>query len=419
MSLLIKNARIIDPVNAFDDVRDLWVDHQTICDAQQKASQIIDAKGLWLMPGLIDLCARVGLSKSERIQGESKAAIASGISCIVTPPDDGDPLEHPAQVRDALQRIKISGNGLNVLPTGALTKGLHGEALADMHSLLEAGCIGLSNARQPIADSQVMHCAMEYINSLPGRLFLSSQDPWLAANGCAHAGRVSSRLGLKGIPTAAETVALARDLALIEHTGTQAHFGRLSSASSAALIKRAQANGLSVSADVAMHQLFLSDMDLVGFDPRFRTDPPLRTQTDRDSLRDALSSGVIQAICSDHKPLGLDAKVAPFPASQAGVSGLETLLPLGIRLVQESVLTPLKLAERMYSGPAEILGLPTNGLESGRPASFILIDPDYLWTVKASEFISRGKFSPFEGWQLSGQLRLMMSEGEILFQNPE
>jgi dihydroorotase len=288
--------------------------------------------------------------------------------------------------------------------------------LTDMEALDEAGCVGFTNALAAITDTQVLRRAMEYAAGFDLTVFLQSADPWLGANGCMHEGEISTRLGLPGIPEAAETAAVARDLALIEHTGVRAHFCGLSSARAVAMVAEARRRGLSVTADVTAHHLHLCDDDLTSFNTNCHVLPPLRAKKDRDALRRAIKSGVITAVCSDHQPHEPDAKLAPFPESEPGISGLETLLPLTLRFATEDDLKLRDALALLTSAPADILGIDAGHLGVGATADVCIFDPKAKWTVDGANWHSRGLNTPFLGQELTGRVRYTMVGGKVVFE---
>ena len=379
--------------------------------------ETINASKLLILPGLVDLCARLGepgFPQKGSIASETLAAAAGGFTTLCCPPDGRPILDNTAAIKHLQARIQQSAY-VRTHSLGALTVALEGQALSDMAALKDIGCLGVSNAREPIVDSLVLRCAMQYAASLDLTVFLSPQDPTLAANGCVHEGRVASRLGLPGIPVAAECTALARDLILIEDTDVRAHFCRLSSRRAVEMIEQAQAIGLPVTADVAIHQLFLTEMDISEFDSQCHTSPPLRSQEDRDYLRSAVKQGVVMAICSDHSPHERDAKLAPFAATEPGISGLDTTLSLALRLVDEGVLSMTELGQRLARGPATILGLSGGKIQAGEPADLVLLDADAVWRVSAESLLSQGKNTPFVGWELRGRVQRTLVGGKTVF----
>jgi dihydroorotase len=424
MSLAIKGGRLVDPANGVDAKRDLYIDNKGfvagVGEAPKgfKAARTIDASNKIVCPGLIDLRARTrepGLEYKATIESETSAAVAAGITTLCCPPDTHPVIDTPAMAQMIQSRAWRFGRAF-IHPLGALTQNLEGQRLTDMESLDEAGCVGFTNGLTPITDTQVMRRAMEYAASFDLTVFLHALDPWLAAHGCVHEGEVATRLGLPGIPEAAETAALARDLALIEQTGVRAHFCGLTSARAVAMITEARKRGLAVTADVAAHSLHLTEHDIGEFDTRCRVIPPLRGRRDREALRKAVKSGVIGAICSDHQPHEPDAKLAPFCEAEPGISGLETLLPLAFALVADETLEMREAIAALTSGPAAILGIESGHLGVGATADVCLFDPKARWTLTESDFVSRGRNSPFLGRELTGRVTHTLVGGKLVFE---
>ena len=409
-SVLIKNARLLDPSAGTDSIgclglRDGLIDFLGRRAPKADYEETIDGKGLWLMPGVIDLCARLrepGATQKGTMRSEANAALAAGVTALCIPPDTKPVIDNAAVV-NRVNRIAKSAAGAYVYMLGALTKGLDGEALAEISALKAAGCLGVSNALNPVANALVARRALEYAASLGMTVHVVPLDTALANNGCAHEGEVATRLGLPAIPVAAEAVAMRQWISLVEDTGARVHFGRLSSARGVSLLASARERGLPVTADVAAHQLFLTEADIEGFNAMAHVIPPLRTSADRDALRAAVQSGLIDAICSDHQPHESDAKTNPFALTEAGVSSVETLLPLSLQLVHEGLLTPLQAAQRLALGPARVLGLAHGALTVGAKADLTLLDPELSWTFTASGMLSLGRNSPFIGRVFRGR----------------
>ncbi len=421
--LHIRNGRVIDPANQVDAVQDLWIADGRIVAAGAAPSEFrtertIDAAGLVVCPGLIDLCAHLrepGQEHKATIASETAAAAAAGITTLVCPPDTDPVIDTPAVANLIQQRARAAGKA-RVLTLGALTHGLEGSQLSEMGALKAAGCVGISNALRPVANTMVMRRAMEYAATHDMTVFLHADDPWLSNHGCVHEGQVASRLGLAGIPEAAETVAVARDLALVQQTGVRAHFCRLSTAQAVRMVARAQYDGLPVSADVSAHQLHLTEIDVSDFNSQCHVLPPLRTQRDRDGLRAGLAKGTLQAICSDHQPHEADAKFAPFAATAPGISALETLLPLSLRLAADGVMSLPKIIARLTQQPARLLGLESGALGVGAAADVCLFNPDEDWELIPEHMLSRGRNTPFGGWQFKGRAVMTIFNGEIVFE---
>jgi dihydroorotase len=409
-SVLIKNARLLDPAAGVDSVgclgfRDGRIDYRGVRTPKGQYQETIEAKGLWLMPGVIDLCARMrepGHTQKATMRSEARAALAAGITAVCLPPDTRPVIDNTAVV-NRVNRIAKAAAGTYVYMLGALTKNLEGQALSEMSALKQAGCVGVSNGLAPVANALIARRALEYASSLGITVHVVPLDASLANGGCAHEGAMATKLGLTPIPVAAEAVAMRQWISLVEDTGARVHFGRLSSARGVALLESAQARGLPVTADVAAHQLFLSDADLDGFNAMAHVIPPLREAADRQALREAVRSGAIGSICSDHQPHEADAKINPFPLTEPGVSGLETLLPLSLRLVREGLLSPLQAAARLSLGPAAVLGIARGSLATGAAADLVLIDPAQDWTLEPAALLSRGRNTPFAGAGFSGR----------------
>jgi dihydroorotase len=424
-SLSIINGRVIDPASGVDQQWDVHISDGCILSLGTRPPdhhphRVIDARGQIVCPGLVDLRARMcepGLEHKATIASESHAAASGGITTLCTPPDTMPPVDTPAVAE--MIRHRASEIGLvRVHPLGALTAGLGGEHLSEMAALKNAGCTGTGNACRPMANTLVQRRAMEYAATFGLTVHLNPEDPFLGELGCAHEGTVSTRLGLPGIPEAAETVAVARDLALAAQTGARVHFCGLSTGTAVRMIARAREDGLKVSADVCAHQLHLTEMDLDGFDSRCHVRPPLRTLADRDALRRGVADGTIVAVCSDHQPHDAEAKTAPFPATAAGISALETLLPLTLRLVGEGVLDMVQAIDRLTAAPAAILQLDSGTLQPGRPADICVFDPSRHWRLTPDIMVSRGRNTPFTDWEFTGLVTHTLLDGKLVYTAP-
>jgi dihydroorotase len=423
MNLVITGGHLIDPKNGVDDKCDLYIDDQGfivgIGHAPKgfKAGKTLDASGLSVCPGLIDLCARVrepGLEYKATIESETRAAVAAGITTLCCPPDTRPVIDTPAMAQMIQQRAWRFGYAF-IHPYGALTQGLEGKLLTDMEALDESGCIGFTNALEPITNTVVLRRALEYAASFDLTVFLHAQDPWLSGNGCVHEGEVGTRLGLPGIPEAAETVTVSRDLALIAQTGVRAHFWHLSSAHAVAMVHEAQARGLPVTADVTAHHLHLTEHDIGYFNTESHVIPPLRSHRDREALRAALTSGDWMVICSDHQPHEADAKLAPFSDSAPGLSGLETLLPLTLKLVDEGILSLSQAVALLTQRPAEVIGVDIGHLGIGATADICIFDHNKHWVLERTELVSRGHNTPFQGWEFRGRVQHTLIGGRIIY----
>ncbi|MFO1434884.1 MAG: dihydroorotase [Gammaproteobacteria bacterium] len=421
MRISITDGHLIDPANDIDKVCDVHIDGQRIATVGRaprgfNADRTIDAAGLIVAPGFVELSARMGepgYTQKGTIASETRAAAAGGVTTLCCPPDTLPVIDTPAVVELIHQRATSSGKA-RVVCLGALTRELKCELLAGMSGLKQMGCVGVSNARVPLPNTEVMRRAMEYAATVGITVFLHPEDPWLAGSGHVHEGAVSTRLGLPGIPETAETISVARDLLLIEQTGVRAHFCRLSSARSAAMIAEARRRGLPVTADVSVQHLMLTDEDIDSYNSLCHVRPPLRAKSDRDGLRKAVKKGVVTAVCADHQPQDSDAKRVPFDATEPGVSSLETWLPLMLRLVEQGVLDLSAAIAAMTIGPATILGVEAGTLSEGALADICIFDPDEKWTLSESTMLSHGKNSPFLGQEMRGRVRRTILGGRTV-----
>lgn len=421
--LLIRNGRLIDPGNGIDDTLDLYISDGMIAGVGEaptgfEPDDTIDASGQVVCPGLVDLCAHLrepGQEHKGTLASETGAAAAGGVTTVCFPPETDPVIDTPAVATLIYRRAERIGKA-RVLPIGALTKGLKGEELAEMAALKAAQCAAMSNGRAPLANTLVERRALEYAATYNITVFMPPEDHALRDNGCAHEGPISSRLGLPGIPVAAETVAVARDTALAAQTGCHIHFRGLSSAEAVKMVQRAREDRLPITADVSAHQLHLTEMDLTSFDSNCHVIPPLRGMTDRNQLRKAVAEGVIGAICSDHQPHEPDAKEAPFPSTAPGISALETLLPLTLKLVEDGLLSLPDAIARLTCGPADILGLPLGRLGVGASADVCIFNPNEPWTLTPEAMVSSGHNTPFLGWQFTGRVTHTLLQGKLVYQ---
>lgn len=408
---VIAGGRVIDPEHGVDRETDVFVGAGRILaldtpPADFQETERVDARGLTVCPGLVDLAAHTrepGHAHVANIASEAYAAAAGGITTLCCTPDTDPVIDSPSVV-ELLRRRADEAGAARIEPLGALTRDLAGERLSELAALRGAGCHAFADGGRPLRDTLVLRRALEYAATFDFPVLLTPLDPWLAEGGLIHEGQVATRLGLPGISPAAETAALGRDLALIEQVGARVHFGRLSTAAGATALARAQRQGLPVTGDVAALQLFFTELDVWDFDTRYHVQPPLRAGTDREALRRALADGTLAVVCSDHQPHSADAKDAPLGASLPGASGVDTLLALMLRLVEESVLDLPTALAKVTCNPARILGLDAGTLAPGAPADICLFDAHAIWRVDAESLRSRGKNSPFLGWEFSGRV---------------
>lgn len=424
MKIHIQNGRLIDPANRLDGQHDLFIADGKIVGVGTApdgftAERTIDASGLVVAPGLIDLAARLrepGFEYKATLESEMDAAMAGGVTSLAIPPDTDPTLDEPGLVEMLCYRAKKL-NRAHVYPVGALTIGLKGEQLSEMAELVEAGCVAFSQANTPILDTRVLGRAMQYAATFGFRVWLQPIDPHLARGGVAHDGEVASRLGLPGIPASSEIIALFTYLRMARHTGARLHITRLSSAESLALIDQARADGVDVTCDVAAHHLHLCDIDIGYFNPHCHVMPPLRSQRDRIALAKAVADGRINAICSDHTPVDDDAKQAPFSESEPGTTGLELLLPLTLKWAAEHKLPLIDALARITSDAARIAGIAKGGhLSVGARADICIFDPDAHQLISRSMLKSQGKNTPFLGLELPGRVRHTLVEGTPMYE---
>ena len=413
MNIVIENGRVICPKNAIDRSFSLYIADGRIAGLGEApagfvAEQTIDATGCVVSPGLIDLGARLN-----SIEAELAAAVAGGVTSVVVPPDADPPLDEP-ELADRLVHRGTEIGKARVLPLGALTLGLNGERLAELAGLKKAGCVAFSQANRTIVDTEALLRAMEYAATFGFAIWLQPQDHWLARNGIAHEGEVASRLGLAGIPVAAETIAIATIVQLVRDTGCRVHLTRISSAAGMALIQRARHDGLPITCDVGVHHLLLTENDIGFFNPHARFSPPLRAQGDRQALSSAAAAG-LAAICSDHTPVGADDKLLPFGEAKPGATGLEVLLPLTLKWAEAAKVDLSSALARITSAPAEVLGLTSGQLAIGAVADLCIFDPEATWQLTPEALKSRGKNSPWLGYMMTGKVKTTLVGGRVVF----
>ncbi len=424
MKIHIRNGRLIDPRHGIDARRDLYIAAGRVvgvgeAPADFHANRVIDAEGLVVCPGLVDLSARLrepGLEYRATLESEMRAAAAGGVTSLACPPDTDPPLDEPGLVEMLKFRAK-SMPGPRVYPVGALTWKLRGERLTEMAELHEAGCVAFSQADTPILDTQVLQRAMAYAATFGFPVWLRPREPHLIKDGVAHDGAVAARLGLPGIPVLSETIAIATLMLLARETGARVHLCRLSSREAIDMVRRAKHDGLPVTCDVNVHHLHLTEMDVADFNPNCHLYPPLRSQRDREAIRAAVAEGVIDAVCSDHAPVDDDAKERPFQEAEPGATGLELLLPLTLRWGRETGLGLGQALDYVTRRPAEILGVDAGHLGVGAPADLCLFDPEAWWQVTPGSLRSLGKNSPFLGMEVPGRVRYTIIDGHIDFEN--
>lgn len=424
MKVEIRNGRLIDPKNGIDGKHTLFIAAGRVVSTGPvpdgwHANRVIDAAGLVVVPGLVDLSVRLrepGFEYKATLESEMLAAVAGGVTSFACPPDTDPVLDEPGLVEMLKYRAR-SLNAARVYPLGALTRGLKGQELAEMGELTEAGCIGFSHADAPLPDTLVLYRTMQYAATFGYTIWLRPQDAFLAHDGVAHDGEVATRLGLSAIPACAETIALATITQLMEETGARVHLCRLSTRAAVAQVRAAKKARLPLTCDVSIHHLHLSEVDIGYFDANCRLVPPLRNTRDRDALRGGVVDGTIDAICSDHAPVDDDAKQLPFGEAEPGATGVELLLPLSLKLAQEDKQKMADMVRWLTIGPARIMAIDAGHLSVGQSADVCVFDPSAFWRVERSALRSQGKNTPFLGLEVPGKVRYTLVNGQVVFES--
>ncbi len=429
MKILVRNGRVIDPARNFDEICDVALAAGRVIGVGTvpegfNANRVIDARGCIVAPGLVDLAARLrepGHEHEGMLESEMAAAVAGGVTSLVCPPDTDPVLDEPGLV-DMLKFRAEKLHQARVFPLGALTRGLAGEVLTEMAELTESGCVGFSQAEVPLQNTQVLQRAMQYASTYGYTVWLRPNDFYLG-QGVAASGPLATRLGLSGVPVAAEAIALHTIFELMRITGARVHLCRLSSARGVELVRQAKQEGLKLTCDVSINSLHLTDVDIGYFDSRMRLAPPLRQQRDRDALREALADGTIDALVSDHTPVDEDAKTLPFAEAEAGATGLELLLGLALKWGQEDGVGLPRALGVLTSEPARVLGASLGTLQAsagqlvdGGVADLCIFDLHAPWTVTPQALRSQGRHTPFAGHELPGQVRYTIVGGQVAFE---
>jgi len=424
--LALVGGTVIDPVSEREYPADIAVSGGRIVAVGALpqgfvAQRVLDARGLVVAPGLVDLAARLrepGLEYKATLESELAAAVAGGVTSLACPPDTDPPLDEPGLVEMLKYRARTLARA-HLYPVGALTTGLGGERMTEMAELAEAGCVAFSHADRPLTDTRVLLRTLQYAATYDFPVWLRPQEAFLSRGGVAHAGEVATRLGLAGIPVFAETIAIDTIVSLMRVTGARVHLCRLSSAAAVAQVRAAKAEGLPITCDVSIHHVHLCEVDIGYFDAHAHLVPPLRSVRDRDALRAALAEGTLDAACSDHSPVDEDAKQMPFAEAEPGATGLELLLPLTLRWASEARLPRARALARITRDPARILGLPEAGrLEVGSPADLVVFDPLEEWVVSPETLLSQGRNTPYAGLPMVGRVRTTVVQGRLVFERP-
>lgn len=430
MKVLIKNGRVIDPASNRDEIADIAIAAGRIiaigsAPADFTPNRTVEASGCIVAPGLMDLALRLrepGHEHEGMLESEMAATVAGGVTSLVCPPDTDPVLDEPGLV----EMLKFRAEKLHqarVFPLGALTRNLQGEVLTEMVELTESGCVAFGQADVPLVNTQVLQRAMQYASTFDYAVWLRPQDYYLG-QGVAASGALATRMGLSGVPVAAEVIAMQTIFELMRVTGARVHLCRISSAAGVALVRQAKDEGLPLTCDVSINSLHLTDTDIGYFDSRMRLNPPLRQQADREALREGLADGTVDALVSDHTPVDEDAKALPFAESEPGATGVELLLSLALKWGQESGVGLTRALAVLTSEPARVLGnalgtlqMSAGQLVVGGVADVCVFDPQTEWVVQPEMLRSQGKHTPFSGYELPGRVRCTIVGGQIAFQD--
>ncbi len=420
--ILIKHGQLIDPANNINRIADVYISEGKVVSVTDEPAgftptTVIDASNKIICPGFIDLSTRLrepGQSRKATFKSEAIAAASAGITTMCLQPDTNPVIDTPA-VAELIKELAEKAQYPQIYPIAALTRKLEGTELSSMLSLKQAGCIAVGNAQQAVKNLLILRRAMEYAASHDLLVMFRPNDYWLGNNGCAHEGTFATRYGLPSIPEEAETIALAQCLELVELTGCRMHFGQLSCKRSVIKIFQAKKYGLNVSADVAIHQLHLTQDDMIPFDSSYHVLPPFRTEDDKQYLRQGLASGTVNSICSDHQPHDVDAKLGAFPETEAGVSSLETLLPLMLKLVDQGAISLEQGISALSENPARVLHINSGALTVGFSADVCVFDRELTWQVNAQNWKSQGVNTPFWGQDFKGRVTHTIQAGKLIY----
>ncbi|BCG47583.1 Dihydroorotase [Citrifermentans bremense] len=423
MNLLIKGGRVIDPSQGMDAVMDVLIADGVVLELGQglsapEGTPAIDATGLIVTPGLIDMHVHLrdpGLEYKEDIATGSRSAAAGGFTSVACMPNTSPVIDSKAVASYVINKAKSEAL-VNVFPIGCITKGGKGESLAEMGELKEAGCVGVSDDGKPVCNSELMRRALEYAKGIGIAVISHSEDLALVGEGVMNEGFVSTELGLKGIPWAAEDIAVAREVYLAEFAGAPVHIAHISTVGSARIIRNAKARGVKVTCETAPHYFTLTDDAVRGYNTNAKMNPPLRSAADVEAMKTGLADGTIDAIATDHAPHHPDEKDVEFNVALNGIVGLETSLPLSLKLVEEGRLDLNQLVSLMSCNPAKILGLDRGTLKVGAVGDVTVIDPSKEWQVEAAKLESKSKNSPFLGWKLKGRAVYTVVKGQVVYQ---
>ena len=420
--LCIRGGRVIDPSQRIDQEADLWIEDQRIVGIgprpAAKSYEIIDARGMLVVPGLVDMHVHLrepGDENNETIESGTRAALESGFTSLAVMPDTEPAIDNQSSAEFITAQAKRAGN-VNVFPIGALTKGRLGEELAEMGGLVEGGAVAFSDSDQSVSNAEIMRRGLEYASML-GKCVLSRPEvEELTRKGIMNEGFVSVTLGMPGIPAAAEQIQVDRDIHLTKWTGGKLHLQCLSCEGSIESVRRAKAEGIAVTAEVCPHHFTLTDDEFRSFESNLKVNPPLRTPRDVQAIIKGLVDGTIEVIASDHSPHADELKLRELDEAPFGMIGIETILPISIHsLIEPGHLTWSQLIEKLATNPARVLGINRGTLKEGRPADVTIIDPNEEWKIDVRKFRSRARNCPFNGWSMKGRVVSVLVAGQIRF----
>jgi len=420
-TILIKGGRVVDPASGLDATADVLIENSMITGVSERIEavsdncRVIDAAGLWVIPGLADMHTHLrepGFEYKETIATGTLAAVRGGFTAVCCMANTNPVNDEPAITRFILSKAASDG-ACPVYPIGAITVGLEGKNLAEMATLAEAGCVAFSDDGRPVMDSLLMRRALEYSRIFGKPVISHSEDARLVAGGVMNEGINATRMGLRGIPGAAEEVMIARDIALCELAGGRLHVAHISTKGSVRLIREAKARGLAVTAETCPHYFSITDEACVGYNTAAKVNPPLRSRADKLAIREGLADGTIDAIATDHAPHHREEKAMGFDDAPFGISGLETALALSLRMVEKGVISLNRMIDLMSAAPCRIMGIPQRSIAEGSAANITIVDPVVEWEVDPASFVSLGKNTPFEGLRLNGRAAFTIVNGRV------
>ena len=430
MTVLIKNGTVIDPANNINTAKDILIIKGIIKSIEPPGKldtvnlnnpQIIDAKGCIVCPGLIDMHVHFrepGFEYKETIESGCQSAAAGGFTSVAVMPNT-NPVNDNRSVTELILSLAKSKGGIKVHPIGAITQGLAGKRLSEMADLRDAGAIAFSDDGCPVMNSELMRRAFEYSKMFNLPLIQHSEMLDLTEGGCMNEGAVSTELGLKGMPTEAEDIMVYRDIALLEKTGGRLHVAHISSGNSVDLVRHAKAKGLPVTCEVAPHHFTLTDEAVRGYDTNTKMSPPLRSNKDIEKIKEGLKDGTIDIIATDHAPHDITDKQVEYQNACFGIVGLETALPLSLKLVDEKILSLSDAIRKLTATPAQIFNLDAGNLSIGKEADVLIFNPDIKYSIDVSKFHSKSKNSPFDGWKVKGKVFHTLARGKIVYTDPD